>query len=196
MARSEVGTLAPALHVWRVFPVQTPDHCSPLPHVNGATVCGVLSVSLTPCWPSALLPSVALTSADLPFWVRVRPTLCRGFPQGVAHYPYLIPELPISEEPTGPPKFLCASLHAYHTLMWTPAAPSETLPKRSLCVGFCRVKNIAICMSRNEAVSSFGECGSLLRSTRFPCVRFNCIVRLPSFTAATLGMSGWLGLTQ
>jgi len=32
-----------------------------------------------------------------------------------------------------------------------------------------------------------------------PCVRFNCVVRLyisTSFTVATLGMSGWLNLTQ
>ena len=121
----------------------------------------------------------------------------RGFPQGVAHDPYLIPELPISEESPGPPKFLCASRHAYRTLRWTPADPSEPHPCRFCCVGFWCVKTIAICISFVTRLYQVSGSAVSLTVYVFPCVRFNYIVRvMPSFIAATLGMSGWLDLAQ
>jgi hypothetical protein len=44
-----------------------------------------------------------------------------------------------------------------------PGRPSESLPKRSLCVGFPSVNTVAICINLIlEAVSSLGDCG-------FPC---------------------------
>jgi|SRR5918911_1542122 hypothetical protein len=85
-----------------------------------------------------------------------------------------------SVEPTGPPKFLCASFHAYHALL-TPADPPEPHLWRFLRVGFWTPDAIAICsIFINEAVSCFGECG-LPYGLRDPCVRFNCYVRVIAF---------------
>ena len=55
--------------------------------------------------PGSLLVAVAYR-LELPLSFRVRPTVCRGFPQCVAHYPYPVPKLLFKLEPTGAPKFL------------------------------------------------------------------------------------------
>ena len=80
-----------------------------------------------------------------------------------------------------------------------PGRPSGTSPWRFLCVGFWLVNTIAICtMLANGAVSCLGDCG-------LPCGRRDSLCTLHLFRsallrtssiAATLGMSGWLLLTQ
>src|SRR5262249_13146628 len=70
---------------------------------------------------------------------------------------------------------------------------------RFLCVGFWLVNTIAICIKPvNGAISSLGDCG-------LPCGRRDSLCTLQLFCsallrtssiAATLGMSGWLLLTQ
>ena len=63
-----------------------------------------LASKLTPCWPSGALLLVARAYLlELPLWFRVRPTLSQGFPQRVAHYPYLVPELSINRNQQGLP---------------------------------------------------------------------------------------------
>src|SRR5205823_15064804 len=67
------------------------------------------------------------------------------------------PAFPQSE-PDGPPKLLTL-LSTHHTLLVDPDSPSQTSPLRSVCIGFCRVKSIADCITLDHgAVSSFGEC--------------------------------------
>ena len=77
-----------------------------------------------------------------------------------------------------------------------PDSPSGRSPQRVLWVGFWSVTTIAVCMRRaTGAVSSFREgglpCG--LRGTL--CTLPLCRSACTSFTAATLGRSGWLDLT-
>ena len=93
-----------------------------------------------------------------------------------------------------------ASLHASHAL----CGPRQILgashqKKRSLCLGFWRVNTIALCILLVTRLSQ--ALGSAVSPAGYvvPCVRFNCLVRLyisASSTVATLGMSGWLDLTQ
>src|SRR5712692_6148338 len=100
------------------------------------------------------------------------------------------------QEPSGPPTFLTL-LSTHTTLFVDPDRPSGSSPTRFLCVGFWSVKTIAICISAAYgAVSSFRECG-------LPCglrgalwTLHPCCSAFTSFTGATLGMSGWLDLTQ
>jgi hypothetical protein len=62
-------------------------------------------------------------------------------------------------EPTGSPKFL-TFLSRHATLFVDPDRPSESSPKRSLCVGFWSRYTIAICIILiNGAVTSLGDCG-------------------------------------
>jgi hypothetical protein len=100
------------------------------------------------------------------------------------------------QEPSGPPKFLTL-LSTHTTLLVDPDRPSGSSPKRFLCVGFWCVKTIAVCMSRdNGAVSSFRECGLPCGLRGALCTLHPCRSVCTSFTGATLGMSGWLDLTQ
>src|SRR5439155_7668248 len=92
-------------------------------------------------------------------------------------------------EPDGPPKFLTL-LSTHPTLFGDPDSPSQTSPLRSVCMGFCRVKSIADCITlAHGAVSSFGECGlpcglrgslctlQLFRSALHQCFLHSCITR-------------------
>src|SRR2546425_3007852 len=93
-----------------------------------------------------------------------------------------------------------ASLHAYHALRWTPAVPRK--PHQSgfsvSASGSLKPSPTALC-SLTGLYQALGRAVSLAVYV-FPCVRFNCFVRVKSFesssTVATLGMSGWLDLTQ
>ncbi len=102
----------------------------------------------------------------------VRPTSVSGFP-----LPWLIIRIPmLSQEPPGPPKFL-AFLSAHAALFVDPGRPSESSPKRSLCVGFSR-KDIGTMWSRYAiaiciilvigAVSRLQGVRSPLRPAQFP----------------------------
>jgi hypothetical protein len=92
-----------------------------------------------------------------------------------------------------------ASLHASHALQWTPAEPRAAHQKRCLCIGFWRVKTIALCILLVTRLCQ--AWGSAVSPAGYvvPCVRFTCFVQLyieASSTVATLGMSGWLDLAQ
>jgi len=109
-----------------------------------------------------------------------------------------MPRRPCTLEPTGSPKFL-TRLSTHPTLFVDPGRSSESSPNRFLCVGFWRVNTIAICIllvtRRSQALGSADS----LTGYVVPCVRFNCLVQLymgASSTVATLGMSGWLDLSQ
>ena len=122
----------------------------------------------------------------------------------MAQYPYPLRSFPRTLQGAWNRQGLPSSWHFSPRIprsSWTPADPPEPHLYRSLCVGFWHVKTIAICFIRtNEAVSSFRECGlpyglrgslctlQLLRSASF--------FSSTSYTVATLGMSGWLCLTQ
>ena len=68
---------------------------------------------------------------------------------------------------------------------------------RFLCIGFWCVKTIAVYMSRdNGAVSSFRERGLPCGLRGALCTLHLCRSASASSTDATLGMSGWLDLTQ
>jgi hypothetical protein len=106
----------------------------------------------------------------------------------------------ISQESAGPPKFFDASLHAYHALRWTPADPREPHPGGSSVLASEALNSSpsALC-SLTRLYQASG--GAVLPTVYvIPCVRFNRLVRCSlactSSTAATLGMSGWLGLAQ
>jgi len=94
----------------------------------------------------------------------VRPTSVSGFP-----LPWLIIRIPmLSQEPPGPPKFL-ASLSAHAALFVDPGRPSESSPRRSLCVGFWSRYAIAICIILViGAVSRLQGERSPLRPAQFP----------------------------
>jgi hypothetical protein len=133
----------------------------------------------------------------LPPGFRVRPPVCRGFPHCVAQYPYPVPRRPCTLEPTGSPKFLTL-LPTHPALFMDPGRPSELSPKkRSLCVGFWRVKTIAICIRLVTRLSQ-GQCGLPYGLRGAPCTLHLSCSALPraSSTVATLGMSGWLDLAQ
>ena len=132
---------------------------------------------------------------------RLRPTSVSGFPR-----PWLMIRMPCDgfarvfsarQELRGPPKFLTL-LSTHTTLFVDPGRPSGISPQRSLCVGFWGVNTIAICiMLAHGAVSSFGECGLPCGLRGSLCTLQLCrSASFPSFTVATLGMSGWLGLPQ
>ena len=77
----------------------------------------------------------------VPIAFGVRPTSVSGFP-----LPWLIIRIPmLSQEPPGPPKFL-AFLSAHAALFVDPGRPSDSSPRRSLCVGFWSRYAIAICI--------------------------------------------------
>jgi len=100
------------------------------------------------------------------------------------------------QEPSGTPKF-STLLSTHTTLFVDPDRSSGSSPKRFLCVGFWSVKTIAICISAAYgAVSSFRECGLSCGLRGSLCTLHPCCSAFTSFTGATLGMSGWLDLTQ
>jgi len=106
------------------------------------------------------------------------------------------------QEPFGSPKFL-TFLSTHATLFVDPGRPSESSPMRFLCIGFWTVEIIAVCIwtifiadANNGAVSSFREYG-------FPCGLCGSLCTLQSyrsafasFTTATLGTNGGLGLVR
>ena len=94
----------------------------------------------------------------------VRPTSVSGFP-----LPWLIIRIPmLSQEPPGPPKFL-AFLSAHAALFVDPGRPSESSPRRSLCVGFWYRYAIAACIILSiGAVSRLQGVRSPLRPMWFP----------------------------
>ena len=151
----EVCLIFPALHVRTRFPVQAATACQPLPHVNGSPVseyCGLIRH-----------PKVF----GSPTWCFGRPT-CHCWRMNY-------PSKQLQQEPFGSPKFLTL-LSTHATLFVDPGRPSENSPMRSLCVGFCSVDAIAICIRtvctitpNNGAASSFRKCGlpcGLCRSSR------------------------------
>ncbi len=93
--------------------------------------------------------------------------------------------------------------------LWTPADPPSThLFLGALCIGFWPVNTIAICfwdfrplLALSRLFQDLGECGlpcelrgSLCTLQLFRSVLFtSCTTFL---TTATLGMGGWLALTQ
>jgi len=89
---------------------------------------------------------------------------------------------------------LDASLHAYHALR----GPRQTLQDLTPTGPFVWASG-----SLTPSPSALSALTGLYQASGtavyvIPCVRFNCFVRAfpPSSTAATLGMSGWLNLTQ
>ena len=100
------------------------------------------------------------------------------------------------QEPSGPPKFLTL-LSTHTTLFVDPDRPSGSSPIRFLCVGFWSAKTIAVCIiAAYGAISSFRECGLSYGLRGALCTLHPCCSALTSSTGATLGMSGWLDLTQ
>ena len=113
---------------------------------------------------------------------------------------------PASASPTSPnnpgitraSQVLDASLHAYHAL----CGPRQTLRNLASCGPFVLASSaLKLSPSALSAISGLYQAsGSAVSPTVYviPCVRFNCFVRVypPSYTVATLGMSGWLDLTQ
>ncbi len=93
---------------------------------------------------------------------------------------------------------LDASLHAYHAL----CGPRQTLQDLTIRGPFVLASRaLKLSPSALSAITGLYQAlGSAVSPTVYviPCVRFNCFVRdfPPSYTAATLGMSGWLNLTQ
>ena len=78
-----------------------------------------------------------------------------------------------------------------------PDRPSGLSPWRDLRVGFQCVQTVAICIDRfDEAVPDLRVCGhpSGLQSTLCTLHLYRAV--FTSLTDATLGMSGWLDLTQ
>ena len=108
------------------------------------------------------LPPLAPVEAFPPF--RLRPASVSGFPLA-----WLNNRMPCgssflsfvsAEEPTGSPKFLTPSLHAYHALRWTPADPREPHQSGSSASASDTVNTVAIRFKRHDgAVSSFGDRG-------------------------------------
>ena len=120
---------------------------------------------------------------------RLRPTSVSRFP--LAWLKIRMPCDPAcpQSEPDGPPKFLTL-LSTHPALLVDPDSPSQTSPLRSVCMGFCRVKSIADCITlAHGAVSSFGECGlpcglrgslctlQLFRSALHQCFLHSCNTR-------------------
>ena len=126
IARSEVGTGCPALHVRSVFPVQASYPCQPLPHVIGATV--------SEYYEMIRLPKV------------VGSPTCR-FGSAYLSHRWRVSRHASDQEPFGSPKFL-TFLSRHATLFVDPGRPSECSPLRTLRVGFWHVKTIAVCMGR------------------------------------------------
>jgi len=79
-----------------------------------------------------------------------------------------------------------------------PGGPSRTSPNRSVCVGFWHVNTMAIRFKRdNGAVSSFGKCGLPYGLRVSLCtLQLTCSAFTSAVAVATLGTSGWLGLTR
>jgi len=125
--------------------------------------------------------------------------LCCGVSPSVAHdpSPMRLPRSsrPLRQEPLGPPKFL-PLLSTHTTLFVDPGRSSGISPIRSLCVGFWGVNTIAICViAGHGAVSRVGECGLPCGRRGSLCPLHLCRSASTSFTGATLGRSGWCGLT-
>jgi hypothetical protein len=93
---------------------------------------------------------------------------------------------------------LDASLHAYHALR----GPRQTLLDLTFPGPFVLASSaLKLSPSALSAITGLYQAlGSAVSPTVYviPCVRFNCFVRAfpPSYTVATLGMSGWLYLSQ
>ena len=129
---------------------------------------------------------------------RLRPTSVSRFPLA-----WLMIRMPCAttfpqSEPDGSPKFLTL-LSTHPTLFVDPGRSSESSPNRFLRVGFWRVNTIAICILLVTRLSQALGSADSLTGYVVPCVRFNCLVQLymgASSTVATLGMSGWLDLSQ
>ena len=129
---------------------------------------------------------------------RLRPTSVSRFPLAWLKIRMPCDTILPQPEPPGPPKFLTL-LSTHPTLLVDPGRPSGSSPNRFLCVGFWRVKTIAICILLVTRLSQ--AWGSAVSPAGYvvPCVRFTCVVQLyivASSTVATLGMSGWLDLPQ
>lgn len=96
-----------------------------------------------------------------------------------------------------------ASLHAYHAL----CGPRQTLQNLTRCGPFVLASG-TLKPSPSASYSFtrlYQALGSAVSPAVYvvPCVRFNCFVRLPpfflliaSYSVATLGTGGWLGLTR
>lgn len=86
------------------------------------------------------------------------------------------------QEQSGSPKFLTFLL-THATPFVNPGRPSESSPKRFLCVGFWAVEPIAICFDgnfhrrNNEAISGLRETTVFPVAYVIPCVRFNDVVQ-------------------
>src|SRR6185437_4661903 len=81
----------------------------------------------------------------------------------------------------------------------TPADPRQPHLLRLLCIGFWIFDSIAVCfVGLDEAVSSFRECGLSYGLCDALCTlqSFRSMIDSPPSTTATLGMIGWLDLTQ
>ena len=91
---------------------------------------------------------------------------------------------------------LVASLHTYHAL----CGPRQTLGDltKTIPLGWLLVRSnhrrLHYC--HNGAVSSFGECGLSCGLRGALCTLHLCRSVVTSSTGATLGISGWLDLTQ
>jgi hypothetical protein len=126
--------------------------------------------------PSTRSGSDALTVLSLP---------CGGASLGLA-----------PQEPSGPPQVLTL-LSTPTTLFVEPDRPSGRSPTRGLWVGCWGVTPLAVCMmAAHGAVSRFGECGLPCGLRGALCTLHPCRAACPSFTGATLGLSGGLDLTQ
>src|SRR5215813_520030 len=135
----------------------------------------------------------------LPPRFRVRPTVCRGFPQCVAHYPYPVPECPGKLEPNRVSQVPDASLHTSHALRWTPADPRDAHHCASSVLASGALTPSPSAFSFLTGLyqvlgSAVSPAGCVVPWVRFTCVVLSYIVT--SSTAATLGMSGWLDLAQ
>ena len=133
--RREVRLVDPALHGRPRFPLQAVAACQPLPNVNGPTVSEYYGLIRLP------------KGLRLPYHFSFRVRL--PAPGPIVGNPMYRPSAGthrVSQVPD-------ASLHTHRpdvlrdaTLLVDPGSPSESSPKRSLCVGFWLRYPIAACI--------------------------------------------------
>jgi hypothetical protein len=89
------------------------------------------------------------------------------------------------------------SLRAYHALRWTPADPRGPYHNGPSVLASAALKAWPSALARDEAVSSLRECGLPCGLRASLCtLQLTCSAFTSSVAVATLGMSGWLDLTQ
>jgi hypothetical protein len=102
---------------------------------------------------------------------RLRPTVCLGFPVCglTSRMPCDTPILNIEQNRNR--QGLPSSWHFFARIPRSkvdPGRPSRTSPNRSVCVGFCCVKSMAVCISSYRGCIKLKGVRSPLRSACFP----------------------------